>query len=89
MMLQEYDGKKLINISSVEAEQLSDEEKQKLDDVTATYRRFLDNVKEELKDKVDDVVFSNNLVDSPLCIVTKDGMSLEMEKTLNVYSKMF
>ena len=83
MMLQEYDGKKLVNISSVEAEELSDEEKQKLEDVTATYRRFLDNVKEELKDKVDDVVFSNNLVDSPLCIVTKDGMSLEMEKTLN------
>ena len=83
MMLQEYDGKKLTNIASAEAEEVSQEEKEKLEEVTANYRRFLDNAKEELKDKVDDVVFSSSLVDSPVCIVTKDGMSLEMEKTLN------
>ena len=83
MMLQEYDGKKLANIASAEAEEVSQEEKEKLEEVTANYRRFLDNAKEELKDKVDDVVFSSSLVDSPVCIVTKDGMSLEMEKTLN------
>ena len=32
---------------------------------------------------MDDVVISSKLVDAPVCLSTKDGLSLEMEKTLN------
>ena len=38
---------------------------------------------EQIKVEVDDVVISSKLVDAPVCISTKEGLSLEMEKTLN------
>ena len=61
---------------------LSAEEKSKLDTLNAEHKRILDDVKEALKDKVDDVVFSTKLVDSPVCLESKDGLSLNMEKVL-------
>ena len=83
MMMREYDKTEFKSISDESANELSDEEKKKIDDTTADSKRLLDTLKETLKDEVDDVVISSKLVDSPVCISTKDGMSLEMEKTLN------
>ena len=83
MMMREYDKTEFKSISDESANELSDEEKKKIDDTTADSKRLLDTLKEALKDEVDDVVISSKLVDSPVCISTKDGMSLEMEKTLN------
>jgi molecular chaperone HtpG len=83
MMMREYDKTEFKSISDESANELSDEEKKKIDDTTADSKRLLDTLKEVLKDEVDDVVISSKLVDSPVCISTKDGMSLEMEKTLN------
>ena len=83
MMMREYDKTEFKSISDEFANELSDEEKKKIDDTTADSKRLLDTLKEALKDEVDDVVISSKLVDSPVCISTKDGMSLEMEKTLN------
>lgn len=84
MMLQEFDKKDFKSISDESVnEDLSTEEKDKIDSLNANHRRFLDNVKESLSDKVDDVVFSTKLVDSPVCISTKQGLSLNMEKTLD------
>lgn len=83
MMLQNYDKKEFKSISDESLnEEVSKEEKEKIDNLSTTYRRFLDNAKEALKDKVDDVIFSNKLVESPVCISTKEGLSLNMEKTL-------
>lgn len=83
MMLKEYQKKELKSISDESANELTKEEKEKLESDTATNKRLLDNIKEALKDDVDDVVISTKLVDAPICFSTKDGMSLEMEKTLN------
>ena len=83
MMMREYDKTEFKSISDESANELSEEEKKKIDDTTADSKRLLDTLKEALKDEVDDVVISSKLVDSPVCISTKDGMSLEMEKTLN------
>ena len=83
MMMREYDKTEFKSISDESANELSDEEKKKIDDTTADSKRLLDTLKDALKDEVDDVVISSKLVDSPVCISTKDGMSLEMEKTLN------
>lgn len=83
MMMREYDKTEFKSISDESANELSDEEKKKIDDTTADSKRLLDTLKEALKEEVDDVVISSKLVDSPVCISTKDGMSLEMEKTLN------
>ena len=82
-MMREYDKKEFKSIASDTTDDISKEEQEKLDTVSAEHRRLLDNLKESLKDKVDDVVVSNKLVDSPVCISTKDGLSLEMEKTIN------
>lgn len=82
-MMQKYKDYEFKNIASESKDDLSKEEKEKLDDLSTTYRRFLDNVKESLSGKVDDVVFSSKLVDSPVCLTTKDGLSLNMEHVLN------
>ena len=83
MMLRDYDKKEFKSISSDEVDELSEEEKQKIETLTITHRRMLDTLKDSLKDNVDDVVISSKLVDAPVCISTKEGLSLEMEKTLN------
>ena len=83
MMLREYEKLEFKSISDESSEDISKEEKQKVENATAESKRLLDNIKEALKDDVDDVVISSKLVDSPVCISTKEGLSLEMEKTLN------
>ena len=83
MMLREYDKVEFKSISDETAHELSKEEQSKVDDVTADNKRLLDTLKEALGDKVDDVIISSKLVDAPVCFSTKDGLSLEMEKTLN------
>ncbi len=82
MMMREYDKVEFKLISDESASELSKEEQEKVENLTADNKRLIDNIKEALKDKVDDVIISSKLVDSPLCLSTKDGMSLEMEKTL-------
>ncbi len=86
MMMRDYDKVEFKSISDETASELSDEEKSKIEEITNTNKRLLDNIKEALKNEVDDVVISSKLVDSPVCISTKDGMSLEMEKTLKEQS---
>lgn len=83
MMLREYDKTEFKSISNESTEELTKEEKQKVETVSANNKRLLDTIKEALTGEVDDVIISNKLVDAPVCISTKEGMSLEMEKTLN------
>ena len=83
MMLHEYDKVEFKSISDESASEVSKEEQEKLYNITADNKRLLDTLKEALNGKVDDVVISSKLVDAPVCVSTKDGLSLEMEKTLN------
>ena len=43
---------------------------------------LIDAIKEALKDKVNDVKISSRLVSSPVCLVSGDGVSFEMERVL-------
>ena len=83
MMMHDYDKTEFKSITDDATNELSKEEQENIDKVSADNKRLLDNLKEGLKDEIDDVVISSKLVDSPLCLSTKDGLSLEMEKTLN------
>ena len=83
MMMHDYDKTEFKSITDDATNEISKEEQEKIDNATADNKRLLDNLKEGLKDEIDDVVISSKLVDSPLCLSTKDGLSLEMEKTLN------
>ena len=82
-MMNDYDKVSFKNITDHDKEDLSKEEKDKLDIAEAENKELIDNIKEALKDKVNDVTLSSKLVDSPVCISTKDGLSLSMEKTIN------
>ena len=83
MMMDDYEKVEFKSITDDATNEISKEEQEKIDNTTADNKRLLDNIKEGLKGEIDDVVISSKLVDSPLCLSTKDGLSLEMEKTLN------
>ena len=83
MMLRDFDKVEFKSISDESANELTKEEQETIDNLTTDNKRLLDTLKEALGDKVNDVVVSSKLVDAPVCVSTKDGLSLEMEKTLN------
>ncbi|MBO5528856.1 MAG: molecular chaperone HtpG [Bacilli bacterium] len=82
MAMVEYDKKTFKDVSS-EKDEVSKEKKEELDRLASENKRILDNIKEGLSGKVDDVVFSAKLVDSPVCITTKDGISMNAERVIN------
>lgn len=82
-MMNDYEKVSFKNITEHDKEDLTKEEKDQLEIAEAENKELLDNIKEALKEKVGEVTLSNKLVDSPVCISTKDGLSLNMEKTIN------
>ena len=88
LAMNNYDNVQFKNISEESKnEELSDEEKDRLTTLIGENKELLDNMKTALKDKVDEVSFSTKLVDSPVCISTKEGLSLKMEKVINEMPK--
>ncbi len=83
MFMHDYDKVEFKSISADSQETLDKEEKEKIDDLTNQNKRIIDDITEALKGKVDGVSFSSKLVDSPCCISTKEGMSLNMEHVIN------
>ena len=82
-MMREYDGLSFKSISEENKQELNEEEKSKIDQLVIDNKRLIDDLNEALKGKVDEVTFSTRLVESPVCITTKDGLSLNMEHVLN------
>lgn len=81
--LREYETHLFKSISTSSEEDLNEEEKKKLDELNINFKRQLDDIKEALKDKVSDVKFSTKLVNSPVSLSSKEGITLNMEKILN------
>merc|ERR1711957_279815 len=82
--LKEYDGKKL---SSITKENLSleedDDEKKAFEEAKAKTESLCKLMKEVLDDKVEKVVVSNRLADSPCCLVTGEyGWTANMERIM-------
>lgn len=82
MMLHDYDGVEFKNISEANLDITSDEEKEQITKMQEEKKDFLTQMKEALKEEVSDVRFSTRLIDSPVCLVSGDGLSLGMEKVL-------
>lgn len=83
LVMKDYEGLEFKSITAESNDELSKEEKDKIDSLSVQNRELLDILKENLKDKVDDVVFSAKLVDAPVCISSKDGVSLNIEHVMN------
>jgi molecular chaperone HtpG len=82
--LKEYDGKKLKNCTK-EGLELDDteEEKKKFEEQKASYEGLCKLIKEILGDKVEKVVVSNRISDSPCVLVTGEfGWSANMERIM-------
>ena len=79
----EYDKKKFKSINQGDLDLLDKNEEEKIKEIEEDKKSMLEKIKELLGDKVSDVVISKRLTDSPVCLVSKDGLSFEMEKTLD------
>eukprot|EP00873_Tetraselmis_striata_P005528 jgi/Tetstr1/425792/TSEL_001575.t1 len=82
--LKEYDGKKLVSCTKegLELEE-TEEEKKKKEEVKAQYEALCRLMKDILGDKVEKVVVSDRIVDSPCVLVTGEyGWSANMERIM-------
>jgi len=82
--LKEYDGKKLLSATKEGLDMADDEEeKQKFEEAKAKTEGLCKLMKEVLDDKVEKVVVSNRLADSPCVLVTGEfGWSANMERIM-------
>ena len=83
MMLEEYDGVKFKSISQGDLDVLDEEEKKNIEELKEVKKPLLDALKDALNEEVSDVKLSERLVDSPVCLVSGEGISFEMEKALS------
>ena len=82
-VLGKYEDFELKNINQGDLDILDDSEKDELKQKEEDNKDFLGELKKELEGKVTDVILSKRLVDSPVCLTSKDGLSFEMQKVLN------
>ena len=82
-VLGKYEDYELKNINQGDLDILDDTEKEEIKKQEEDNKDFLEALKKELEGKVDEVVLSQRLVDSPVCLTSKDGLSFEMQKVLN------
>ncbi|CAI9295666.1 unnamed protein product [Lactuca saligna] len=83
--LKEYDGKKLVSATKegLKLEDETEEEKQKREEKKKSFENLCKTIKEILGDKVEKVVVSDRIVDSPCCLVTGEyGWSANMERIM-------
>merc|ERR1711974_311014 len=82
--LKEYDGKNLVSVTKEGLELPEDEEeKRKREEDKAKYEPLCKVMKDILDKKVEKVVVSNRLVNSPCCIVTSQyGWTANMERIM-------
>ncbi|XP_040188954.1 heat shock protein HSP 90-alpha [Rana temporaria] len=82
--LKEFDGKTLLSVTKEGLELPEDEEeKKKKEEITTKFEGLLKVMKDILDKKVEKVVISNRLVESPCCIVTSTyGWTANMERIM-------
>ena len=83
MSLQEVEGKKFKSIAQGDLDLDTEEEKQEIEKKKEENKDLLSLMKETLKDAVSDVRISSRLKTHPVCLVSDEGVSLEMEKVLS------
>mgnify|MGYP003288432675 CR=1 FL=1 len=81
-VMQEYSGKKFKSINQGDLDLIDKDEEEKIKNISEDKKSMLEKIKEVLGDDVSEVVISKRLTDSPVCLVSKDGLSFEMEKVL-------
>ena len=83
--LQEYDSKKIINVSSENADLSDEEDKKKLEEENKEFKDMFTLMKDSIG-SVTGVKFTNRLKNHPVCLTNEGVISTGMEKTLNAIS---
>jgi molecular chaperone HtpG len=81
-IMREYKKKNFKSINQGDLDLIDDDEKENIKSLESENKDLLEKIKETLKDQVDDVKLSTRLTDSPVCLVSGDDMSFEMEKLM-------
>ncbi|KAL9277186.1 hypothetical protein ACSQ67_025265 [Phaseolus vulgaris] len=83
--LKEYDGKKLVSATKegLKLDDETEEEKKKKEEKKKSFEELCKVIKDILGDKVEKVVVSDRIVDSPCCLVTGEyGWTANMERIM-------
>ncbi|KAL2517176.1 heat shock protein 90.1 [Abeliophyllum distichum] len=83
--LKEYDGKKLVSATKegLKLDEESEEEKKKKEEKKKSFENLCKVIKDILGDRVEKVVVSDRIVDSPCCLVTGEyGWTANMERIM-------
>ena len=81
-IMQNYQDVPFKSIQQGESDLLDDENKNTLKEKEKEHKKLLKAIKKALKDDVKDVKLSGRLKESAVCLVSGEGLSLEMEKIL-------
>ena len=82
-ILNAYNEKPFKSITQGELNLDSEEEKKEKEELEKNNSDLLGKLKDALKDQVKDVKLSTHLTDYPVCLSADEGISFEMEKTLD------
>ena len=82
-VLQKFDDIEFKSVNQGDLDLLTDEEKESVKKLSEEKHDLLSKIKNSLNSKVKDVVISTRLTESPVCLVSGEGISFEMEKVMN------
>tara|TARA_B100000242_G_C43051844_1_gene491506 strand:+ start:330 stop:2288 length:1959 start_codon:yes stop_codon:yes gene_type:complete len=93
----EFEGKKFksvtkgnINLGQYDADKPEETEQEKTEKIKQdeSLKPLLETIKKTLSEQVEDVIISNRLTDSPVCLVAPEhGVDMHMERVLKVHQK--
>ncbi|MDD4987568.1 MAG: molecular chaperone HtpG [Candidatus Izemoplasmatales bacterium] len=81
-MLQEYEKHTFKSINQGDLNIIDENEKKTVEELENQNKTLLEALKEILASEVKDVKLSTRLTDSPVCLVSGEGLSFEMEKVI-------
>lgn len=81
-MMRDYKEKEFKNVAQGDLDIETEEEKKELEKTETENSDLLKALKEALGDKVADVKISSRLKSHPVCLVSSEGLSFEMEKVM-------
>ena len=82
-VLMNYNEKTFQNASSDKLDLDTDEEKEKLKKANEESKDMFNEMKEVIKEEVQDIRFTHRLKNHPVCLTSEGAISVEMEKTLS------
>lgn len=82
-MLDKYEDKKFVNVSSNDFDLSSQEEKEKLNKKNEEEKEMFDFMKESLGKEVSQIRYTNKLKNHPICLTSEGAVTVEMQKVIN------